>query len=95
MDWDCCSVNWIQFTDREDPEIVNNDGALTYILEVTDAAGNSAYRFPSFIVNDINDLDPIFDEIPTGTEVNENEANNTVVITVSARDPDVSDMPIT
>ena len=81
--------------DREDPEIVENDGILTYILEVSDAAGNSAYRFPSFIVNDINDLDPIFDEIPTGTEVNENEAKDTVVTTVSAQDPDVSNKSIT
>ena len=81
--------------DREDPEIEENDGILTYELEVSDAAGNSAYRNLTFIVNDINDLDPKFDQIPTGIEVNENEANNTVVITVSAQDPDVSDMPIT
>ena len=81
--------------DREDPEIKEYDGVLTYILEVTDAAGNSAYRFPTIVVNDINDLDPKFDKIPTGTEVNENEANNTVVITVRAQDPDVSNKPIT
>ena len=80
--------------DREDPEIVENDGALTYLLEVTDAAGNSTYRFPTFIVNDINDLDPIFDEIPTGTVVMENEALGTVVIRVQAQDPDVSNKQI-
>ena len=47
-----------------------------------------------FNVNDINDLDPEFGDLPTGTEVYENEAIDKVVTTVRAEDPDVSNNTI-
>ena len=76
--------------DREDAEIVDSGGVSQYFLSVSDAGGNHAYKQLIFNVNDLNDLDPEFSELPTGTEVYENEEIGTVVTTVRAEDPDVS-----
>ena len=54
----------------------------------------NSYRILIFNVDDINDLDPEFGDLPTGIEVYENEEIGTVVTTVRAEDPDVSNSPI-
>ena len=54
----------------------------------------NSYRTLIFNVDDINDLDPEFGDLPTGIEVYENEEIGTVVTTVRAEDPDVSNSPI-
>ena len=54
----------------------------------------NSYRILIFNVDDINDLDPEFGDLPTGIEVYENEEIGTVVTTVRAEDPDVSNSTI-
>ena len=54
----------------------------------------NSYRILIFNVDDINDLDPEFGDLPTGIEVYETEEIGTVVTTVRAEDPDVSNSPI-
>ena len=80
--------------DREDAEIVESGGVLQYFLSVSDAGGNHEYRQLTINVNDINDLDPEFGSLPTGIEVNENEVIGTLVTTVRAEDPDVTNSAI-
>ena len=80
---------------RESEEIVGVNGTLEYLITVTDASDNKVEERFDLIVEDVNDLEPVFDPVPDQILIDEHPPNDTEVVTVKATDPDYSEVDVT
>ncbi len=80
----------VKLIDRENQDIQDVNGILEYTITVSDNVGNTNEIQIEVIVNDLNDCVPQFEGAPYEKTIPENTANNSLVLTVSTIDLDVT-----